>query len=381
MKKLAGIVIIVLIAAGFVAVRVVRARQKNEASPVGAISPLVTVAIVTEGRIARTRHALGTVIGANEAELAPRITGQVIEVPVREGARIRRGQVLVRLDDRELEDAVGRAEAALAAARAGLAAAEVAAKTQVAVTARDRTLFEAGALSREALERSAALEAAAAARLASARAAVEQAERQLDQARVRSGYATLTAPFDGVVATRLADPGDLAVPGHPLMRLVARGGLRVRAALPGEDLPLLHAGTPVHLAGASSRLAGAVSRVFPSLDHDRLAVFEIDLAEAPPEFAPGASVGVDVEVAAARGLVVPADALLTSARGTFVFAIRDGRIAVVPVRVPARSDRDAVVEGVLRAGESVAVGRPARLMRLADGMKVRLATGTPAVPR
>ncbi|RMF76923.1 MAG: efflux RND transporter periplasmic adaptor subunit [Acidobacteria bacterium] len=372
MKKIAGILVIILIVVGLVGVRMLRAREKNEAPTVGTEAPLVATATVGQGRVARSRHVLGTVIGADETELAPRITGQIVTVNVREGAAVRRGQVLVRLDDRELQDAVGKAEAALAAAREGLAAAEVAAQTQTSSTARDRTLFEAGAISKEALERSTALEAAAEARLAAAHSAVEQAQRALNQARVRLAYATLEAPFDGVVAARLADPGDLAVPGRAVLRLVAGGGIRVRAALPSGDLPFLRQGAAARLPGPEGALEATVSRVFPALGDDRLVAFEIDLTDPPADFLSGTAVGVDVELTAAEGVVVPSDALLESERGTFVFAIRDGAVATVAVTVEARSVEQAVIRGDVAPGETVAVGRPSRLMRLASGMRVRM---------
>jgi hypothetical protein len=84
-----------------------------------------------------------------------------------------------------------------------------------------------------------------------------------------------------------------------------------------------------------------------------------------------------VEVGLARpvALVVPRDALLEGEQGAFVFGVAGGRARQVPVRVLARTASEAAVEGALREGEVVAVGRPSRLMLLADGSPVQPAGG------
>ena len=63
------------------------------------------------------------------------------------------------------------------------------------------------------------------------------AQKRLELAKTRLGYSQITAPLNGVVARRLADPGDLAVPGKPLFKLVRQESVRVRAELPPEDFP------------------------------------------------------------------------------------------------------------------------------------------------
>ncbi len=373
MKRLGWILVIVLIAVGLVAVRMKRMHEKESAPLVTVVPPAVRVAAVTEGRVVRNRHVLGTVIGSDEAEVAPRVMGQVLKVTVREGDAVRAGQLLVVIDPRELQDAVAQAEAGLAAAREALAAARTAYDAQHAATARDTTLFGAKAISEEQWDRSRAADEAAAARLEAAKAKVTVAEKRLDQARTRLGYTRLTAPFAGVVSARLVDPGDLAVPGRPLVKLVRRRGVRVRAELPAEDFAALHVGQPVRLSLGDVAVRAAVSRVFPAMGKAHLATFEADLAEPPSGFVSGATVGVDVELAGAEGVRVPADALLDGEAGSFVFKVVDWAVHPVKVEVLARSLDDAVVSGDVAAGDSVVVARPSRLMTFADGMKVQVA--------
>ncbi len=373
MKKLAWVVVAVLIVAGLLAVRAKRVHDAAAVPTVEVVAPTVTVARVVTGDVVQTRHVLGTVIGADETEMAPRLMASVMDVRVRQGDSVHRGAVLAVLDGREVEDALAQARARLAAAREGEAAAEVAYQARRTATATDKVLFEAKALAQEQWDASRAAEAAVAARREAARAEVEVAGRAVDQAETRLGYTRITAPFDGVVAARLADPGDLALPGRPLLKLVRQNTVRVRAELPSGDLPSLKKGTPVTLTLGDLPLEAAVSRVFPALDGAHLAVIEADVEQPPAGYVSGATVGVDVHLRSASGLVVPADALLEGDGGAWVFRVEGGVVHPVKVTIATRSAAQAVVTGELHEGDAVVVARPSRLMTLADGTAVGLA--------
>jgi RND family efflux transporter MFP subunit len=348
-----AVLVVVLLALGLVAVRVKRAREKAQAPRLVPTAAAVEVARVRQGALAETRHFLGEVSGVEQAALSSRIVAPVIAVAVREGDRVRRGQELVRLEAGELDDAVQ-------AAQAGVAAAEVAASAQRAATARDRVLVEAKAISQEEWERSSANAAATEARLLAAREA-------LDSARRRRAYATLAAPFDGVVSVRSVDPGDLASPGKPLLTLVREGGVRVRVQIPAEMLGGLAVGRTLSLEAPGGPVAGRIARVFPAMDVSHLATIEADLRDAPRGLVSGATIGVDVEVGSASGWVVPARALLESEKGAYVFRANGGRAQPLAVRVASRDQDEAVVSGSLQPGDDVVLAQPSRLMTLVAG--------------
>jgi RND family efflux transporter MFP subunit len=359
-KWVAGLVVGALVV-GLAAVRVKRAREKAGAPTLAPVAAAVEVAPVREGSVTETRHFLGEVSGAEEALVSSRILAPVIGVAVREGDPVRRGQELVRLEAGELDTAVR-------AAAAGVSSADVASAAQRDASARDRVLFEAKAISQEDWDRSRSNETAAESRLVAAR-------EGLDAARLRRDYAVIAAPFDGVVARRDVDPGDLAVPGKALLTLVRRGGVRVRVKLPGEMLSGLAVGMPLFLDAPAGRVEGRVTRVFPAMDASHLATVEAELAAAPAGLVSGATVGVDVPVASAAGWVVPDRALLEGETGTFVFRVSDGRAHPVSVHVASRSQEAAVVTGPLQDRDRVIVAQPSRLMTLAEGTPVTIASG------
>jgi RND family efflux transporter MFP subunit len=232
---------------------------------------------------------------------------------------------------------------------------------------------DAKAIAPEQWDRSRAAEAAAGAQREAAKGQVTIAERRLSQARTQRGYAQLTAPFDGVVAARLADPGSLAVPGRPIVRIMRERGIRVRAALPAGDFAELRAGQAVTLLVGDTPIGARISRVVPAMGDAHLAAFEVDMADPPAGLVSGATVGVDVALGGATGLVVPMDALLESDRGAFVFRVVDGVVHLAKVDVLARSSGEAVVRGAVTAGDRIVQAQTARLMTLAEGTKVRVA--------
>lgn len=360
-NRILTLVVIVLLVVGLAAVRHKRLSQKKNAPLLHAVPTAVQVAAVRQGRIESVHHVLGVVRGNDEAEVASRVVATVEEVLVREGERVKKGQVLARLDPQEQQAAVSQAEANVEAAR-------VAKEAQVAATARDKTLFEAEAISQEQWERSESAQAAAEARY-------QVANERLDQIRTRLAYCVLRAPFDGVVSARLADPGDLAVLGHPLLKVVRQRAVRVRAQLPPELTMAVEVGTPVDLTLEGVRLRAAISRVFPAMQGSHLGTVEIDVSQPPTGFVTGAAVGVDLHLEGGDGLIVPIDALLEGDNGAHVFKLvnkgaQGYAVKVVDVSVKTRSLDEAIIEGDVHEGDEVIIARPSRLMSLSEGMVV-----------
>jgi RND family efflux transporter MFP subunit len=174
----------------------------------------------------------GTVSSRLVANVAPRVMARVLEVFVSAGATVQAGDPLMRLDDRELR---ARSEQA----RAALAAAEAQARQAEADDRRTRALFAKQAATQQDLDAATARAKATGAQVAQARDAVNEVSVLLGETNVR-------APFDGVVAARLVDPGDMASPGKPVaivhdphtVRLEVRVGEQCAAHVTvGRDLP------------------------------------------------------------------------------------------------------------------------------------------------
>jgi len=321
-------------------------------------NPPVPVATATlhDGAVADTLQTVALVQSDRAATVAAQVSGTVLEVRLREGARVKRGQVMARIDPRLLQDAAAAAQARLAAADEDLA-------KQQAISARDESLFATHDIPRQTLDISKA-------QLAAARAARVAAQRALESARTLRSYGDVRAPYDGVVTARLVEPGDLATVGKPLYTLQVPGPVRLLSKLSQEQLAALRPGAAVTFTANGQRVAATTTRVYPALDAAHLGGVETELAAAPFGLPAGATVGAAYATTSTAGLIVPAAALLEGLRETLVVRVRDGRADPVPVTVTGRSAAAVTVTGGLAAGDVVVVGLPSELMALTAGLRL-----------
>ncbi|NJD36958.1 MAG: efflux RND transporter periplasmic adaptor subunit [Geobacter sp.] len=343
-----------------------------------AVAPVVAVQTVQQGALEVTRSYLGRLEAQTSADLAARISGHILSITKREGDTVRAGEVVATLDNRELLERTQAVQAEGLAAGQRLAAARSALETQQAIYGRDEKLYQAGAISKEALERSRTA-------LDSARATVRATEEgikgigmQTAAARTQAGYGQVRAPFSGVVTRRLMEPGDLAVPGKPILTIEQQGACKVVLQVPQEDLAGLRAGSRAYLRHADGRsLTTAVTRIYPALGATLQAGLEISLARPPFDLPSGASLTVELAGQTLQGLLVPEQALVRNGTATELRVVKDGKVQVRAVRLLGVSNGVAAVSNGPAAGEQVAVGQESRLRLLADGMPITLQGAKP----
>ncbi|MFM1887353.1 MAG: hypothetical protein RL026_2510 [Pseudomonadota bacterium] len=327
--------------------------------------PVLTVAV--ESVAARPLEAWLSVSGAvhpwQEVVVGAEISGQrLAELRADVGDRVRRGQVLARLDARVLQTELQEAQAQQAEALALREEAE-------ANAVRAAGLKSAGALSARDTDQLLAAAKAAAARL-------QSAEARLAAARLRRSFADIVAPDDGVVAARSGGVGQVVVAGGELFRLIRQGRLEWRAEVQEADMALARVGQVARLRQGDQWLAGTVRTLAPGLEPGtRTGLAYIDL---PPDTPLRAGMFVEGGLAAGRreGLTVPASALLQRDGFDYVFVLGDAD-RVLQRRVQrglVEGDRIEVKAG-LAAGERVVVDGVGFLR---DGDLVRVATGSGA---
>jgi len=199
----------------------------------GPVSGLEATPVATDrARVELVRRwfeASGTVRPRTESRIESQVTAQVVTVAVRPGSRVNKGQVLVSLDNRQLL-------ARLDQARQGLKSAQASREQAAASFKRTRTYFESKAATQQDLEKAQSLYSQAKAGLARAQeaqagtlAGIKQAEEVVREAEIALGYTRILAPETGEVLKRLVEPGDLALPGKPLLVLQTAGTYRLEA--------------------------------------------------------------------------------------------------------------------------------------------------------
>jgi len=200
------------------------------------------------------REAIGTVAAATGVKLAPEVGGRILEMMVDVGDVVHVGQLVARLDDRN-------AKLRTAQAASGVAAAEAAAKQAAAAYQRTQNLYTKEAATKEMLE-------AAEAQNSQAQAAVAAAQEQLAQAELYLSYAEVLSPAAGMVLERLADPGDLAAPGRPLLLLQGDEGLEFQAEVRAGLMSRLAVGQELRLRldHHPDELLATVTEIQPAAD-------------------------------------------------------------------------------------------------------------------
>ena len=298
----------------------------------------------------------GVVRAAREVELSFRIEGEIVERRVEAGQRVRAGDVLFRLDPRDLERALEAADAAVAAARAEAELAEREAD-------RRRELFRKRAIAAEEADRTESAARAARERLRLARAQREQARNAL-------GYAELVAPAEGVVSEVLAERHEFVTAGRVVARLALDGPREAEVFVPETRRGTLPATGEAVLTGTDAPVPARLRELAAAAEPASRTFRARFRLEGVAEDAPvGGSLVLRLREPAPGLLRVPASALADHGRGPFLWRIEEGRVEARPVRVVRVVDEAALVEGELAPGTLVvAVGTH----RLQEGVAVRV---------
>lgn len=282
-----------------------------------------------------------------QATVTAQVGGNVLALHVKAGDRVKRGQPLLRIDDREMRAAVSQGDAAVAQAQAQARNAEVALN-------RSRDLLRSGFVSQAAVD-------SAETQHQAAQAGLRQAQAARLQSSVSRGHAELSAPFDAVVLETHVEAGDLALPGRALVTLYEPGRLRAVVQVPASRAAAAAAARELRVTLPDGRSFVPVDReMLPSADPVSQTV-EWRLA-LPPEAAtarPGQTARVLASGApaatASKRPSIPAQAVLRRGELTAVYVALDDAFALRAVRIaPAAGGQVEVLAG-LADGEKVAL--------------------------
>ena len=226
-------------------------------------------------------EAVGTVRATQTSQLASQITGNIVEIRVHEGDRVRRGQVLAVIDDAQPRAALDRATAAENAAGQELAASNSDLALAQSTLKRYQNLYDKKSVSPQEFDEVTARYQSAVAHRDMTQAGQAQAQAALAQARTSFSYTRIFAPFDGVITEKKADPGTLASPGLPIVTVEALGQHRLEATVNENDLRFVKMGQQVQVvvdALQNSEVKGKVTQIVPAADPgSRSFLVKIDL--------------------------------------------------------------------------------------------------------
>lgn len=379
-----SIMLVILLAGAFLLLRL-RAGQLEQAGEYQPRPLRVLTEEAATGDLTVTGRYLATLEPATAAEVSSRVTAPIVGVKAGMGDVVSAGEVLAELDDSEVKHQLAALEARSEEAASELeglkmrsASLEQNAAYLKKEAERAAFLVSEGAIPESDAEAAAvkSAEALSALRETASRMSALSARRKSLRAetatlRERLGYYTVKSPFDGVVTARMAQEGNLAVPGTPLFSVENRDGWDLVFKVPQEDLPLVKAGSPVSGRVGTDIVTALVARVSPSVDHSGMARVEAVVNEGPDaRFGRGVSLTVDVTLQVLEEkILVPLDAVVATGEAPFAYVVSDGRLVRRDVRVLASDGSTAAVEG-LEEGDVVVVHSPWGWAALSEGREV-----------
>jgi RND family efflux transporter MFP subunit len=342
----------------------------------------VELAPVTRAAVAEEIAVVGNLIGQATVDVVPKVNGRLESVTVKLGDPVRRGQVIARLDDREIREQVRQAEASFEVGRATIRQREADLKFAGTNVERSRSLFTRQLLPRQTLDDSEARYQAAVAQLDLARAQYDQARARLEELRITRDNTNIVSPVDGFVGRRDLDPGAFASSSSPLVSVVDIRVVRLVANLVEKDLRRVTVGTPARVdvdAFPGETFEGRVARVAPVLDPaTRTAQMEIEIPNPSFRLKPGMYARVALTVARRDNtLVVPRNAIVDAGGRRGVFLVESNQARFRAVEVGLQDQQRAEVRQGLDEGQRVVTTGAAALT---DGDPVVVAGETPPKP-
>jgi membrane fusion protein (multidrug efflux system) len=349
MKKILPIALLVGLASALYAWRNHDAAAPSAAAAPGA-APAIPVEAVTvmSGPLKREVTAVGALRSNESVTLRPEIAGRVARISLEEGQRVRRGELLLVLDD-----AVYRAE--LAQAEAGLD--------------RSRRLRDSGSkLFGDNYISSTEMDAL--------QTAVKVDEATVALARARLDKTRLLAPFDGVLGLRRVSIGDYLNPGQDIANLEDITPIKLDFRVPETYLSELHVGQPLEVrvdAFAEQAFTGKVIAIEPRISaEDRSVALRGEIPNDDIRLRPGLFARVNLVLSMREdALMLPEQAIVPQGDGHYVYRVLDGKAVRTPVELGLRQGGYVEIRSGLGAGEAVVT---AGHLKLADGKAVSVIT-------
>lgn len=355
-----------LLAAAFLATAC--AKGPDKAATAAAPKPLLVatedVHTITNAALASGPAVIGSVQPERRADLRAEVSAVVVQVLRENGDVVRRGDLLMRLDDTSIRDALASAEAA---ARSAEQAFEQA-KRQYE---RMKTLRASGMASAQALDDAEGRRNSASADLEAAKTRVVSARQQLGRTEVR-------APFDGIVSDRKASAGDTAQIGKELVKVIDPTTMRFEGMVSADQIGSVKAGQAVSFrvnGYGDEEFAGKVRRVNPSANATtRQVEVLVDFAGKKAPRLAGLYAEGRVETASASAITIPATALVREGDKASAWVVKDGKLAKVALTLGERDPRtgDWAVTAGLAEGTQV-IRHPNTALK--DGQLVQASPG------
>jgi RND family efflux transporter MFP subunit len=326
----------------------------------------VEVASVKRADMAESLTVVGNLIGAATVEAVPKVSGRLDDVTVRLGDRVRKGQTLAKIEDREIAEQVKQAQASFDVAAATIRQREADLRLAQTNLDRSKNLFERSLIPKQTYDDTEARYQAAAAQLDLAKAQYQQAQARLDELKINLSNTIIASPVSGFVGKRALDPGAWVTPNSSFISVVDIGVVRLVANVVEKDLGRINSGMKADVivdAYPGEHFVGRIAHVAPVLDPaTRTAQIEVEIDNSSFRLKPGMYAKVSFVIEHKENvLVVPANAVIDAQGKKGVYVPGEGDVAKFQAVTLGMSDPDKVeiTSGVAEGMRVISTGAAA----------------------
>ncbi|HYA36098.1 MAG TPA: efflux RND transporter periplasmic adaptor subunit [Candidatus Binataceae bacterium] len=309
-------------------------------------NPDARTATVTREKLPIVREVIGSIQSRIPVDASSRIAARVMQVRVRAGDRVKPGDLLVELDTSDVN-------AQVAAARGDLSAAQAELNRTQADQKKFSSLYSRGSVTERERDAADAAYQAAQGRMAQAQAAVAAAQGAIDYASVRS-------TVNGIVVERMVEPGDMAMPGKPLVKLYDESALRAELEVPEDAVRTLTLGTPLDVCvdATGKQYRTAIDEIVPEANAGSRSFLVRAAMPSDQHLTPGMFVRASFTTGSASVLTIPSAAVQEIGQLETVRVFYDGREQTRMVSL-GRSTRERVeVLAGVNEGEKIVLPEP-----------------------
>lgn len=302
-----------------------------------------TTALVEQKQLDDILAWPGAVHSRTVANIAPKMTARIVEIKVNAGDKVKKGDLIAKLDERDIHSQSH-------AAQAGLAGALAQAERAKADEQRIKSLYSKEAATRQNYD---AVVAAA----KQAQAAANQAASAANEIRTHLDDASLRAPFDGIVIKRLQEPGDMGLPGVPVVAMQTTQGLRLEAAVPASCAGSYQTGmsVSVRIDTVGQKITGHIDEITPEIDpQTRTQLIKVALP-ATEGLQPGQYGWLEQACSQHEALLIPLNTVQHIGQLDVVKVLIEGKAVMRHIRVGKTYGEQIEVLSGLHAGETVLI--------------------------
>jgi membrane fusion protein (multidrug efflux system) len=301
--------------------------------------------VLNPSRVDNRLYATGNILAAEDVELRSEVSGKVVEIRFREGSQLQKGDLLVKINDRDLQAQFRKAQSNKALLEDRVS--------------RQRKLREINAVSQEEVDQ-------AVNQLTAVTADIDLLLAQIQKTEVR-------APFDGVVGLRLISEGSYITPNSVIARFVDIRSVKVDFSIPEKYTTQVSVGTQVRftLEAVDRAFTGEVYAVEPRIDPATRTLRMRALAQnRDGSIVPGTFAKIELILSTdEKGILAPTHSLVPDIEGTKAYVVRDGRARLFPVTTGIRTEGFVQVTEGLHEGDTLIVSG---LLQLRDNLPVNV---------